>query len=191
MIQLRTDCLVFETAGGSIPCSAEQVAVELVGDSADWLDPEVIRNAAAGVLRYFREDLGKLTVTVAEFAEALAQVLRGFGLQVVPDEARPVPAPPKPMAEGMIELDLRGLATECGTNFELAFFPRLRDALAAQLEAAPRLLRLVGLRGCVKQLSAARRWCPRCRRLNDHIVTFLRRCLSDQPPSTSCAVVVI
>ena len=34
MIQLHTDCLVFETSDGdSIPCSAQDVTVELLGDA--------------------------------------------------------------------------------------------------------------------------------------------------------------
>ena len=35
MIQLHTDCLVFETSDGeAIPCSAQDVTVELRGDAA-------------------------------------------------------------------------------------------------------------------------------------------------------------
>jgi hypothetical protein len=184
MIQLRTDCLVFETASGAIPCSAEQVAVELAGDSVGWLDPEVLRNAAAGVLRYFREDLGRVTVTVGEFAEALANVLRGFGFQVVTEEDPPA-------KRQTIELDLRQLAVESGAGFELLFFPRLREVVGEQLAQSPEVLRFTGLRGCVKQLTAARRWCPRCRLLSDHIVGFLRRCLEERPPSANCALVVV
>lgn len=184
MIQLRTDCLVFETASGAIPCSAEQVAVELVGESGDWLDPEVVRNAAAGVLRYFKDDLGRMTVTVGEFAEALARVLRGFGLAVVTEENPPEEPTPT------VELDLRRLARESGTGFELAFFGRLRHEVCARLQTPPRVLRFTGLRGCVKQLTAARRWCPRCRRLNDHIVTFLRQCLEENVGAGACSVVV-
>ena len=184
MIQLRTDCLVFETASGAIPCSAEQVAVELAGESVGWLDPEVLRNAAAGVLRYFRDDLGRVTVTVGEFAEALAGVLRGFGLEVITEGE-------VPLEHQTIELDLREFAVESGAGFELLFFPRLRHVLREQLARSPRVLRFTGLRGCVKQLTAARRWCPRCRHLSDHIVGFLRRCLEENAPSARCSLVVV
>jgi hypothetical protein len=183
MIQLRTDCLVFETASGAIPCSAEQVAVELAGESVGWLDPEVLRNAAAGVLRYFREDLGRVTVTVGEFAEALAGVLRGFGFEVAL-------GPEAPRADQTVEVDLRQFAVESGSGFELFFFPRLREVMARQLARSPRVLRFTGLRGCVKQLTASRRWCPRCRSLSDNIVGFLRRCLEESAPSPGCSLVV-
>ena len=184
MIQLRTDCLVFETASGAIPCSAEQVAVELAGESVVWLDPEVLRNAAAGVLRYFRDDLGRVTVTVGEFAEALAGVLRGFGFEVVTG-AEAIPG------RRTVEVDLRQFAVESGAGFELVFFPRLRDAVTRHLAGSPRLLRFTGLRGCVKQLTASRRWCPRCRVLSDHIVGFLRRCLEQSAPAPGCSLVVV
>lgn len=184
MIQLRTDCLVFETASGAIPCSVEEVAVELVGESVGWLDPEVLRNAAAGVLRYFRDDLGRLNVTVGEFAEALAGVLRGFGLEVITDAAAAKPC-------RMVELDLRQFAVESGAGFELAFFLRLRTVIAQQLAGSPRVLRFTGLRGCVKQLAAARRWCPRCRLLREQIVAFLRRCFEEGVAGADCCLVVV
>ena len=47
MIQLHTDCLVFETSDGeSIPCSAQDVTVELLGDAALELEPHMVTEAA-------------------------------------------------------------------------------------------------------------------------------------------------
>lgn len=184
MIQLRTDCLVFETTSGSVPCSAEQVTVELLGESSNWIDSEVLRNAAAGVLRYFKEDLKQDSVTVGEFSQALVRVLRGLGLSVVIDEA------PQTASDLVADLDLRQLAVESGTGFELAFFQKLRNELRHQLKSSPRLLRLTGLRGCVKQLLAVQRWCPRCHRLNDSIVEFLRRCLWENSSTRAITVVL-
>ena len=63
MIQLHPDCLIFETSSGeSIPCSAEVVTIELVGDSK--LDPEIVREAASAVVYYFRHELGRDNVSV-------------------------------------------------------------------------------------------------------------------------------
>jgi hypothetical protein len=185
MIQLRTDCLVFETASGRVPFSAEQVAVELIGDAAELLDAELLHHAAAGVLHYFKEELGRDFVTVGEFSEALARVLRGFGLNVVADEEAAAPS----AGSAVPTFDLRRLAGESGASFELAFFQRLREELHRQIAASPRVVRLTGLRGCVKQLLAARRWCPRCRRLSDQIVSYLRQCLREDP-AAACALVV-
>src|SRR5438552_3224385 len=74
MILLRPDCLVFKTPNGeSIPCAVEKVTVELIGGAVDSLDKDLIRNAAVAVLHYFREELGRQTVTMAEFSLALEQ----------------------------------------------------------------------------------------------------------------------
>ena len=184
MIQLRSDCLVFETAAGhSIPCSAELVTIELIGETASLLDPEVIRNAAAAVLHYFKEELNRHTVSVAEFSQALEQVLRSFGLSISAADtgAEPMPAP---------GLDLRKLALDSGKSFELLFFPRLRDELRQQVVGSPRLVCCRGLRNCVKQLAGAQRWSGRCEILSDQIVAYLRHCLRADFSAGECSLVV-
>lgn len=199
MIKLHSDCLVFETPGGdSIPCSAEAVSVELLGDSAAVIDPEIVRNAAAAVLHYFRVEQGRETVTVGEFMEALKTALRGLGLNLS-EAAEPAAATTTtieateavPVAARVTEMDLRTLAAESGTTFELSFFPRLREVMGEQLNRSPRVLRFIGLRSCVKQLTGARRWTHRCEALSDQIVLYLRECLSSRPPGRGCALVVV
>ena len=72
MIQLHTDCLVFETLDGeTIPCSAQDVTVELLGDAAHELEPHMITEAAEAVLFHFKVDLGRNSVSVGEFTMAL------------------------------------------------------------------------------------------------------------------------
>jgi hypothetical protein len=183
MIALLSDCLLFQlTNGESVPCSAEMISVELVGNDG-WLDPEVLRHAAASVFHYFKNDLCRESVTVGEFAGALEKVLRNLGFTIRAGALESH----KPE---ITEADLGLMARESGDGFELFFFPRLRDELRAQLRRAPRVLRFRGLRGCVKQLAGARRWSVRCEKLQDHIVEYLRRCLTAEPESTDCALVV-
>src|SRR5678815_1507218 len=80
MILLRHDCLGFKTADGeAIPCTAQQMTVELLGESAHLVDEEVVKNAAEAVLHYFKTELGRTTVTTAGFSQALEHVLRGLG----------------------------------------------------------------------------------------------------------------
>jgi hypothetical protein len=187
VIQLHSDCLVFETAQGeAIPCSAEMVTVELIGEAVASLDRELVRNAAAAVLHYFKNELGKNYVTVGEFTLALERVLRGFGLSVKSSNLQDNEAVTAKVAES----DLRQLACESGKGFELLFFPRLRDEVRVQLTQSPRLLRFTGLRSCVKQLTGAQRWTIRCQKLSDQIVEFLRLCLTDQHGKDDCALVV-
>ncbi|MEO8429221.1 MAG: hypothetical protein ABI651_19190, partial [Verrucomicrobiota bacterium] len=119
MIQLHSDCLVFKSeTGPAIPCSAELVTIELIGEAAELLDPDLLRNAAAAVLHYFKEELGRSTVSMNEFSKALEHILRTFGLVIdFPDTAKKTPR--------ISDLDLRKLAFESGKGFELVFFPRL------------------------------------------------------------------
>ena len=85
---------------------------------------------------------------------------------------------------------MRGLAYESGPGSELFFFPRLRAELQRHLQQAPRVLRFRGLRGCVKQLTGARRWSLRCQSLEGEIVAYLRQCLSAEPAPKEFALVV-
>ncbi|HWY75255.1 MAG TPA: hypothetical protein VN281_06540 [Verrucomicrobiae bacterium] len=186
MIQLAEDCLIFRTATGEgVAYSAESISVELMGESAKMFDPEFIKHAAAAVFHYFREELGRESVTVAEFSLALEKVLRGFNLGEEVPEEEAVDTPPL-----VLKSDLCALLLDAGKDCELLFFPRLRDELRAKLGQSPRLLCFQGLRGCVKQLAGARRWSARCQNLHDQIVDFLRKAMFRESPRANCALVV-
>lgn len=174
MIQLRSESLMFTLPNGeSIPCSVEEVTVELIGDAATKLDPNMVHNAASAVLHYFKEEMGKSFITVGEFAVALAKVLRGFGLKVCEPEALVDPAPSRG------EPDLLNLAALPDGGCELFFFPRLRDEVRSKAGVGGGTVRMTGLRPCVKRLLGARRWSARCERLSDEIVGFLRGCYEE------------
>jgi hypothetical protein len=185
MILLRPDCLGFKTAAGeALPCSAQQVTVELLGEAAHLIEEDIVKHAAEAVLHYFKSELGRTTVTTAEFSQALGQVLRGLGFDVQSQATVNGPAP------RVLESDLRLLASESGKGFELIFFSKLRHELRCKLGESPHVLRFHGLRGCVKQLVGAKRWGMKCRKLNDQIVEYLRTCLSAEFGGRSCALVV-
>jgi hypothetical protein len=196
MIALAYDCLLFQTSNGeSIPFSAEMISVELTGDGIGSFDPEFLKHAASAVFHYFKHDLGRVTVTVGEFAGALEKVLRGFGLQSEADEqngehtAEPSDEPIS-AARRVLKSDLRLLACESGKGFELFFFNRLRDELRQQLLQGPEVLHFRGLRSCVKQLTGAQRWSPRCQTLQDQIVEYLRNCFTTETNQPNCALLV-
>jgi hypothetical protein len=184
MIALQSGCLIFQLSSGeSVPCSVEMISVELTGNAGGSLDPEVLSHAAASVFHYFKNELERETVTIGEFAGALEKVLRklGFVFRAGALESR---------SREIVETDLCLFARESADSLELFFFPRLRDELRAQLRQSPRVLRFRGLRGCVKQLAGARRWSVRCEKLQDHIVEYLRRCLTAEPEQSDCSLVV-
>jgi len=184
MITLAADCLLFELASGeSVPYSAEMVAVELEGDTADLFDAEFVRHAANAVFHYFKHELGRQTVSVGEFAGALEKLLRGFAAtarQTQDANCRP----------RVLESDLLRMARESGQGCELLFFARLRAELQRHLQQAPRVLRFRGLRDCVKQLTGARRWGQRCQHLEGEIVAYLRQCLSASSTPEEFALMV-
>ena len=182
MIALASDCLLFQLASGeSVPLSAEMVSIELMGDTAQWFDPEFVQHAANAVFHYFKQVLDRRTVTVGEFAGALEKVLRGF---------RPAAAEASPSASGVVESDLCRLARESGEGRELFFFPRLRAELRHKMQQAPRVLRFSGLRSCVMQLAGARRWTHRCQTIEEQLVAYLRGCLTADAGQTQLSLVV-
>ncbi len=177
MIALRTDCLLFQlTNGESVPCSSEMITVEIVGEAANTPDREMLRHAAASVFHYFKVELERESVTVAEFSRALEKVLAHLGYSIHTGESSTA--------------DLVQLLREAGDSLELFFFPRLRDELRGQLRHSPRVVRFRGLRGCVKQLAGAQRWSHRCEQLQDQIVAFLRQCMDSETEKPGCALVV-
>ena len=192
MILLRPDCLVFKTSDGeSVPCSAHQVTVELIGDSAEWLDKDMVQHAAEAVLHYFKSEKGQGTVSVAEFSEALERVLRGLGFEVhSASVSNDIKTPSDPAPARVVEADLNQFASQPGEGFELFFFPRLRDEVRQGLAAAPALLRFSGLRNCVKQLTGARRWNAQCQSLNDQIVDYLRTCLKSEKAASGSRLMI-
>ena len=186
MIQLHPDCLIFETsAGESIPCSAEVVTIELVGDSN--LDPQIVREAAAAVVYYFRQELGRDNVSVEEFSNALQKILCRLGYKVSSPEGAGVNADE---FDEFAIANLPELATSAGKGCELFFFQRLRAELRTHLQTTPRVVRFQGLRSCVKQLAGRQRWCPRCQTLSDQIVEYLRECFTSEQ-ANDCNLVVV
>ena len=187
MIQLHPDCLMFQTSSGeSIPCSAEIVTIELVGDST--LDPQVVREAAAAVVYYFRQELGRDNVSIEEFSRALQKILCRLGYKVTAPEANGFDYPDE--FDEFAIANLPELATSAGKGCELFFFQRLRAELRSHLQNAPRVVRFQGLRSCVKQLAGRRRWCPRCQTLNDQIVEYLRECFTSEQ-ANDCNLLVV
>ncbi len=194
MIALQSDYLIFQlTNGESVPCSAEMITVEIVGNANGMIAPELLHHAAASVFHYFKIELARETVTVGEFAMALEKALQGLGLTLFADKLEPRPPAAIPAgvpAEQTVETHMGPIALEFSDSLELFFFPRLRDELRAKLRLAPRVLRFHGLRDCAKRLAGAQRWSARCEKMQEQIVGFLRECLIAEPEQKECALVV-
>lgn len=181
MTRLRPDYRGFETdhppAGLS---SAEQVAFQLVGPKAQQYAEE-IRAAVAAVVYFFRNDLGRSTVSLADFAATLDKALAGLGLSL---------ELPLRQAELGLETDLASLLAWAPESREGAGFAPLRRHLREQLRVRPAVIRYCGLRDCVRRALGVPRWTPRCQRLADQIVGFLRACLQADGRGSRCILVV-
>ena len=177
------DSLVFKVPEqDALPTGQGEVAFQLFGDGDELVAPDVIHNAAAAVLHFFREDRGLETVPVAEFSAVLEKVLKGLGFNVSWSATRP--------PDRAVEADLQSLAQDSGPGFELVFFQRLRDQVRQNLQGSPPMLKFAGLRGCVRHMTGARRWTGRCQEMNDQIVDFIRECLTAENPDKPCGLVV-
>jgi len=184
VILLAPDSLLFQMPSGeSVPFSAEMISVELGDGVGGLFEQDFVEHAAASVFHYFKNHLGRETVSMAEFASAFESVLHGLGLKL--DTGRLAVT-----SAGQAAEDLRLLAQEAGAGCELLFFPRLRASVREQALRSPQLIRFDGLRGCVKRLLGAQRWSPRCEHFRDQIVEFLRRSVSVETAGDSCALVV-
>ncbi|MBU6409459.1 MAG: hypothetical protein KGR98_03630 [Verrucomicrobia bacterium] len=184
MIATQSDCLFFKLANGeSVPCSVDMISVEITNPSVSQVDPETLRHATASVFHYFKNELERQAVTVGEFAGALEKALRQLGYAI---HAGVVES----HWGGVLETDLVTLARSGGNSLELFFFPRLRCELREQLRQSPRVVRFSGLRGCAKQLAGARRWSGRCEKIREQIIEYLRGCLTAEPESNRCSLVV-
>ena len=161
------------SSGELLPCSAEAITEELLGDAINLIEPQTIQEALKAVVYYFLD----------QFSCALGKVLQGFGFDVVFDE--------DPRVNLRVEqTDLCQLAKETtGQGFELFFFQRLRDEVRANLRRSPNVIQFSGLKDCVKQIVGAQRWCDRCRWMHGQIVSYLRTCL-DQDSRKDCSLLI-
>ncbi len=183
MIRLHPDCLIIKISDGEqFPCPAEVVTMELIGQAVAWMGDETIKNITAAVLHFFREEQEREVVSVAEFSEALENVLRSFGYSVGGGASMQ-------RGQSVRNADINDLFRESEGELELELYQRLRSEMKHLLKTAPDELQFCGLRGCVKRVLHARRWSRRCQRLSDQIVAFMRQCL-DTHAASDCLLVV-
>jgi hypothetical protein len=184
MIWLGSEYLMFQMPSGeSVAFSSDAIAVEIVDETDGELDSHMVKQAANAVYHYFKHELGRQTVTVGEFAKAMEKALDGFEISIV--SSKPI-RPTRSVAEA----DLCKIAQDCGRVFELTFFPKLRDELRMQLIGSPNVVRFTGLRGCVKELTGAKRWSSRCSAMQEQIVGYVRQCLNTDAAKAGCTLVV-
>lgn len=184
MIQLNPDCVMVELENGNaLPCSVELLTLEMLGKEASWIDSEILRNICDAVVLYLRDELGKGSVPLYEFAHILEEVLRGFGFDVaVPRKSQPT----RPVCK----TDLADWLGRQELGFDLMLFQRLREELTRRLLQKPAgVLWIHGTRNCVKAHLGARRWSRKCQQLHDQMVAFIRECFDREADAGSSLIV--
>jgi hypothetical protein len=73
----------------------------------------------------------------------------------------------------------------------MVFFCTLRDQIHADLHGKPELLRVKGLREAVKKLTGTKQWSPRCQKLNDQIVDYLRHIVSKHQQKAKLTLMIV
>lgn len=182
MIQLRTDCLVFETANGeTIPCSTRSMNVEVLGNASVQLDSETVRQAALATLHYFRNERRRTAVTLTEFTAAIELVLHKFGLPMATysNDGVTMTATPSHKHGGKQK------------QFEMMFFCVLRDHIHARLRGSERVIHLKGLRDSIQGMFGAGRRNPVQSALGDHVVDFLRDLVAHHTPEARLTLVIV
>lgn len=181
MIQLRTDCLVFETASGdTIPCSARAMNVEVLGHAAVHLDPETVRQAALATLHYFRTERRRTAVTLEEFTAAIELVLHKFGLPMATYENDGVT-----MEAHFPNSRVRK------KKIEMMFFCVVRDHIHARLRGSERVIHLKGLRDSIQGMFGTGKRNQVQSALGDHVVDFLRDLVAHRTPEARLTLVIV
>jgi hypothetical protein len=124
------------------------------------LAPEVARAIAV----YLEDESSAPALPVHYLQEMVRRSLEGIGFSDIARESLIVPP--------RVSISLPELAESA--QYELAFYPLLRQRLGDALEVQVAGVRLEGLRDCSKILDAAGRWRQTCVRISDEIIHFCR-----------------
>ena len=73
----------------------------------------------------------------------------------------------------------------------MVFFCTLRNQIHADLHGKPELLRVKGLRDAVRKLTGAKNWSPRCQKLNDQIVDYLRNIVASHQQQARLTLMIL
>jgi hypothetical protein len=184
MIQVQPDCFWIQTEKGDlIPCSPDSIAIEILGNETPLLDPEVVKQAVHAILYYYQNDLGRNSITIAEFTQSLEEALKSVeGISK------------KPILETedkiILQMDIAGLAERANSGFELLFFNELRQVMTEKLASKPHIVQCVRLREGIKMILHQNHWNHKCQQLSDQVVAYLRSLLKTHPDRPSCALII-
>lgn len=145
---------------------------------ADWLT-ETLTNATEGtdVPSWMAEDISRgvesfLTnhykgsvIDSDELFERIEKTLSNLGLTRVAENIDKTPPP--------VRISLSEIARRAGAGYELVFFQILRDQLRSAAAGGAHRVECHGIRVCVKRLTDARKYSPKCQKLESEIRDYV------------------
>jgi hypothetical protein len=169
MILLRDETPVIELAGGSIPLdsawlqSCLEKAARAAGYSSWWPAGDVAKT----VTHFLRSERLNTPLSFEKFTSSVRRALEGIGYAEVA---------PYFLRDGVdLSFSLLEVAESTGPGFEMGFFRGCKQACQRMLSTGvAQRLALEDLEPAIKFVVGHAHWSPRCQRLADELVDYLR-----------------
>jgi len=136
-------------------------AAERSGCTDSWFTEDI----AKGVILYLKKRFPGSSIDVKELFEKIDKTLRAIGFEHVAGHLEPSTPP--------ASLSLSRLAKNAGDGYELVFFQLLSERLGNLRDMGTSRLHCSELRDAVVSLCRAKRWSPKCERLQIEILEFV------------------
>ncbi|PTY03486.1 hypothetical protein DB346_06300 [Verrucomicrobia bacterium LW23] len=154
------------TSGRLVPLSEGWLAETLTetahrAGQPDW---PLADHVAIAIAAHLEEEPEMPTMQVAELELLLQQALMGIGWGELAPHCR--------MQPPRVCIRLPDIAAT--SQYEMLFYPLLKERLEEAISFNVKGIRLDGLRQCSKMLDCAQRWRPSCGRISDDIITYTR-----------------
>lgn len=129
------------------------------------IDPWFTEEIARGMILYLKRRYPGTAIDISELFDKIDRTLRAVGFEHVAGHVEPS-APPA-------NVSLNRLAQNAGDGYELVFFQLLREQLTSLQGRGANRLHCSELRDAVVSLCKAKRWSPKCERLQQEILDFV------------------
>ncbi len=127
----------------------------------DFFADDIVR----GVVYFLRNSYRGTVIAVETLFDKIRASLNDVGLNEMSAKLATTPPP--------ISISLTDIARRAGSGYELMFYQILARRFQTAADRGIEHLYCYGLRKCVKHLTGAKNWSPRCERLRREIEDFL------------------
>jgi len=129
------------------------------------IPPWFAHDISRGVENYLANHFPGSVIDSEELFDRIEKTLADLGLRDMAEQLDRTPPP--------VRISLNELARRAGSGYELLFFTLLDEQLRSAASGGAPRVEIHGLRPCVKRLSSAKKWTPRCEQLMREITEFI------------------